>query len=150
MENPAARRQAIRALEEARKSRVIAYVTGDRAGAETKIGMDVFPFFYRVLRKMGTVNKIDVLLYSTGGVTMAAWGLVNLIRRFCDRFAVLVPFKAHSTATLMALGADEILMSRLGQLSPVDPTITGPFNPVAPANQAQPSPCPPPRNSSHL
>jgi hypothetical protein len=62
---------------------------------------------------------------------MAAWGLANLIREFAEKFAVLIPFKAHSTATLLALGADEILMGPLGQLSPVDPTVTSPFNPVA-------------------
>ncbi|MBI4483804.1 MAG: hypothetical protein HY652_13065 [Acidobacteria bacterium] len=84
---------------------------------------------------MGKQEQIDLLLYSTGGVTMAAWGLVNLLREFCDRLCVLVPFKAHSTATLIAVGADEIVMSRMGSLSPVDPTITSPFNPTLPGNQ---------------
>lgn len=111
---------------------MIAYLTGDRGGAETRIGMDVFPSFYEVLSRIGHTKQIDVLLYSTGGLTMAAWGLANLIREYCDRFAVLIPFKAHSTATLLALGADEIVMGPMGQLSPVDPTITSPFNPLVP------------------
>ena len=63
---------------------------------------------------------------------MAAWGLVNLIREFCQKLRVLIPFKAQSSATLIALGADEIVMSKAGQLSPVDPTITSPFNPTVP------------------
>ena len=99
--------------------------------------MDVFPYFYEVLNKIGKVKQIDILLYSTGGLTMAAWGLTNLIREYCDRFSVLIPFKAHSTATLLALGADEIVMGPMGQLSPVDPTITSPFNPMV-TNPAQP------------
>jgi hypothetical protein len=36
---------------------------------------------------------------------MAAWGIVNLIREFFEWFAVLLPFKAHSSATLLSLGA---------------------------------------------
>ncbi len=100
--------------------------------------MDVFPFFYDVLTQMGKQRQIDLLLYSTGGSTMAAWGLVNLLREFCDKLCVLVPFKAHSGATLISLGADEIVMSSTGQLSPVDPSITSPFNPTLPAVAGQP------------
>ena len=130
------RRDELKKLEQLRGSRVIAYLTGDRGGAETRIGMDVFPYFYEVLSRIGKVKQIDVLLYSTGGLTMAAWGLTNLIREYCKHFSVLIPFKAHSTATLLALGADEIVMGPMGQLSPVDPTITSPFNPMA-QNPAQ-------------
>lgn len=128
----AERHQSIREIESARRSRIICYLTSDRRGLEAKIGMDIFPFFYDVLVRMGKQKQIDLFLYSTGGMTMAAWGLVNLIREFCDRLCVLVPFKAHSSATLVSLGADEILMTRMAQLSPVDPTITSPYNPVLP------------------
>lgn len=129
----------IRELEQLRGSRVICYLTGDRQGMQAKIGTDIFPFFYDLLVRMGRQKHIDLFLYSTGGVTMAAWGLVNLIREFCDKFCVLVPFKAQSSATLISLGADEILMTRMAQLSPVDPTITTPYNPVLP-NQLPNSP----------
>jgi len=131
------RREELKKLEQLRGNRVIAYLTGDRAGAQTQIGMDVFPYFYELLNQIGRVKHIDVLLYSTGGQTMAGWGLVNLIREYAARFSVLIPFKAHSTATLVALGADEIVMGPMAQLSPVDPTITSPFNPMA-QNPAQP------------
>ena len=132
MHNTEARRAQLQRLENARGNKVVTYITGDRRGAETRIGMDVFPAFYEVLTGIGRVKKIDILRYSTGGLTMAAWGLANLIREFCDHFCVLIPFKAHSTATLLALGATEIVMGRMGQLSPVDPSITGPFNPTGP------------------
>ena len=131
----------IKAVEHARGSRVVSYLTGDRAGPaggpglQTSIGMDIFPFFYDVLSRIGRKQQIDLLIYSTGGATMAAWGLVNLLREFADRVCVLVPFKAHSSATLVALGADEIVMSKMGQLSPVDPTVNSPFNPVLPGQQ---------------
>lgn len=133
------RHRLIQEIEKERASRVICYLTGDRRGLEAKIGMDIFPFFYDLLVRIGKQKQIDLFLYSTGGITMAAWGLVNLIREFCDRFSVLVPFKAQSSATLISLGADEILMTRMAQLSPVDPTITTPYNPTLP-NQAADAP----------
>lgn len=127
----------VQEIERERGSRVICYLTGDRGGPppglQTSIGMDIFPFFYDVLTQIGPQKNIDLLIYSTGGATMAAWGLVNLIREFADKLCVLVPFKAHSSATLVALGANEIVMSRMGQLSPVDPTVQTPFNPLLPA-----------------
>jgi serine dehydrogenase proteinase len=121
-------------IEHVRKSRVICYLTSDRQGAEARIGMDIFPYFYDALVKIGKQPQIDLFLYSPGGVTMAAWGLVNLIREFCDRFCVLIPFKAQSSATLIGLGADEIVMSRMAQLSPVDPSTNSPFNPTLPVS----------------
>jgi len=98
----------------------------------TQIAADVFPLIYGLLSKMGHTPTLDLFIYSTGGQTMVAWGLLNLLREFADSLSVLVPFRALSTATLIALGANEIVMSRLGQLSPVDPSVNTPFNPPAP------------------
>ena len=125
----------IREIEEIRSSRVLCYLTGDRPGFETRIHTEVNTMLYNHLQKMGKSDKIDLFLYSTGGVTMAALSIVNLIREFCDEFAVIIPFKAFSTATLISLGANEILMSKLGQLGPVDPSVSMPFNPPAPGNK---------------
>jgi hypothetical protein len=69
---------------------------------------------------------------------MAAWGLANLIREFFEGFVVLLPFKAHSSATLLALGADEIVMSRAAQLSPIDPSVNSPYNPILQVQGAAP------------
>lgn len=94
--------------------------------------MDVFPFIFSHLSRMGRQEKIDLYLYSTGGITMAGYGLVNLIREFCHSFNVIIPFKALSCATLIALGADEVIMTKMGLLSPIDPSITSPYGPRVP------------------
>ncbi|MEK6690067.1 MAG: serine protease [Nitrospirota bacterium] len=133
--NRETRIQLIKEIGKDRGSRVLCYLTGDRRGFETRIAPDVFPLLYEHLSKVGKTKSIDLFLYSTGGITIAGWGLVNLIREFCDKFSVIIPFKAHSTATLIALGANEIIMCKPGQLSPVDPSITSPYNPVAPGIQ---------------
>jgi len=119
----------IREIEEERGSRVLAYVTGDRQHLETKIGYDTFPFIAYHLTNMGRTPKTDLFLYSTGGSTIAGYSLVNMIREFSDSFGVLIPFKALSCATLVALGADDIVMSKMGQMSPIDPSVQHPLGP---------------------
>ena len=126
------RRGLINQIQEARNSKVICYVTGDRQNLQTKIAHDCHPLIFSHLREIGTTNKIDLFLYTQGGLTVAGWGLVHLIREFCKVFAVLVPFRALSCGTLICLGADEIVMGRLGQLGPIDPSTQNPFNPPIP------------------
>jgi len=135
----AQRKKQIEEIERLRGRRLVAYVTGDRQpNLGTQIAADVFPLIYKLLSKIGSVPNLDLFIYSTGGMTMASWGLVNLLRQFAPSLSVLVPFRALSTATLIALGANEIVMSRLGQLSPVDPSVNTPFNPPAPQQPGLP------------
>jgi len=50
--------------------------------------------------------------------------MVMMLREYCDELGVLVPYKAHSAATLIALGADHIVMGKKGELGPIDPILT--------------------------
>ena len=130
------RLRLIAQIENVRNSRVLCFLTGDRRRYETRIHPEVHTMLYDHLRNLGEVDKLDLFLYSTGGATMAAWSIVNLLREFCKTFSVIVPYKAFSTATLLCLGADEIVMGKLGQLGPVDPSVTTPFNPQVPGGSA--------------
>src|SRR3989338_9274527 len=97
-------------IEELRKSRVITYLTSDRQGPiNARIAMDIIPIFSKQLRQIGKTDKIDLFLYSSGGDTMVPWRLVSMAREYCDTFSVLIPYKAHSSATMISLGADSIL-----------------------------------------
>lgn len=125
-----------RELEEARGSKVLAYITGDRPGLETQIHPEVVDYFTDHLDTFGLpIPKISLLLYSRGGVTLAGWSIVNLLRIFCEEFEVIIPSKAHSTATLIAIGADQIVMTKQATLGPIDPSTNGPYNPPVPGGQ---------------
>jgi len=124
----AERKQLLRDIELERKSRLLVYITGDRAGLETRIGLDTLTLIFQHLRALGDQEKIDLFIYSPGGITIAGYSLVN--REFCKTFGVIIPFKALSTATLIALGADEIIMTKMAQLSPVDPSVSSPLGPA--------------------
>jgi hypothetical protein len=126
----------IQRIEAAREgNKLICYVTGDRKNHETRIATDIFPFLYEHLLAFDHVETIDLFLYAAGGDTIAGWGLVNLLREFCNKLNVIVPFRALSCGTLIALGADEVVMGRGGQLSPLDPSVSSPYNPPAPGQQ---------------
>jgi hypothetical protein len=122
----------IREIEAARGSRLLVVLWGDREGLQTIVAPDVHAVCFQNLEKIGHVEKLDVLLYTAGGQTLAAWGLANLVREYCDHLGVLIPHRALSAGTLFTLAADEIIMSRLGQLSPIDPSITSPLGPSIP------------------
>lgn len=121
-------------IEEMRQSRVICYIGGDRQNISTRIAPDIIPVFYKHLEQMGPSERIDLFLFTKGGDVLTALRLVHLLYEYTDRFSVLVPYKAYSAGTLVCLGASEIVMGKLGELSPVDPNITSMFNPADPAN----------------
>lgn len=125
----------IQQIEKARNSKVITYLTSDRQGPiNARIAMDIIPIFSKQLREIGKVENIDLFLYSSGGDTMVPWRLVSMIREYCNKFSVIIPYKAHSSATMISLGADEIVMSDLSEISPIDPSTANVFNPIDPQN----------------
>ena len=123
------RLELYRQIEIERGSAVLAYVTSDRPGMETKIAPDVIDPFVELLDLIGPVKRISLILHTSGGQTLAAWRLINLIRMFCDELEVLIPSKALSAGTLMSIGADKIVMTKQAVLGPIDPSINNPLNP---------------------
>ena len=123
------RKVLISGLEQARNSKVLLYVTGDRPGWEAQISSEAFDPFVDHLDTIGVVDKISLVLYTRGGDTLAGWSLVNLVRQFCSEFEVIIPHKCHSTGTLIALGANKIVMTKQATLGPIDPSVNTPLNP---------------------
>lgn len=126
------RLELYRQVEAERKTKVIAFSTGNRKGMETNISGDTIDFFTEHLDRIGNVPKISLFLYTLGGDTLAAYNIVNLIREFCSTFEIIIPNKCRSAGTLMALGADNIIMTKQATLGPIDPSLRSPLNPIAP------------------
>jgi len=116
----------IRAIQEARNSHVIAYFAGDRPGAMGQISEDAVRPMYEHVRALGFagVPRIDLFLYSRGGSIDAPWRIVSMLREYCQELNVLIPYRAHSAATLIALGGDHIVMGKKGELGPIDPIMS--------------------------
>ena len=118
------RLELIGELEAARESRVITYVTGDRQPATSQIGDDSVRPLVDHLRRMGHVERLDLFIYSRGGAIDVPWRLATALRQASDEWNILIPFRANSAATLLALGADAIVMGPQGELGPIDPSLT--------------------------
>ena len=69
-------------------------------------------------------DQLDLILHSPGGYAEAAESIMNYLRTRFSHIRVIVPHAAMSAATMMALGADEIVMGKHSQLGPIDPQIT--------------------------
>ncbi len=138
------RQAAIRKIESLRGGRrLVTLCNLDRLaepmalpGLSTQFNDDMKEPLFRVLKetlkKAGT--PLDVLLYTRGGATNAVWPIAGLLREFDPDFEILIPFRAHSSGTLLALAAKKIVMTELAELSPIDPTTANQFNPRDPVN----------------
>lgn len=132
----------IKGIEKKRGSKVIVYITSDRQNLAGQIGSDAVPVIERHLRGVigPRTKRLDLFLYSTGGDANMPWSLVSMIREYVGErpFSVLIPSRAYSAATVIALGADEIVMAKSGELGPIDATIEkGPHNPREKETNAQ-------------
>ena len=139
----AVRKELIQKLQTARNNRLtIAYVTSTRPNHEIQIADDAFRLMYEHLKGAENLatNGVDLFIHSNGGSGTVPWRIVSLIRQYSQSFAVLVPHHAFSAATLIALGADEIVMHKMGCLGPIDPSVGNIFNPPNPLNPSQFSP----------
>lgn len=126
------RKPILERIESERETKIISYITGDRQNAETQIAPDCIDIFVDILDEIGPTKRISLLLHTNGGNTAAAWRLVNLIKTFCDEFEIIIPYKAMSAGTLIALGAQKIVMTKQAALGPIDPSLVHALGPQAP------------------
>lgn len=123
----AERRKLYAKIERIRKRPLIAYVTSSRDGdGGGRMAPDVITEFCAQISKIPKTEKsIDLLIVSNGGDPIVPWRIITLLRERFKNIGVLVPFSANSAATLLALGADQIVMHPFANFGPVDPQITG-------------------------
>jgi len=65
-------------------------------------------------------GPIALVIDSPGGIGKCGYQLANLLRRHCDGFVAVVPRSAKSAATLLTLGAKQIILGKYAELGPLD------------------------------
>jgi Serine dehydrogenase proteinase len=85
---------------------------------------------YALLRNVGKIERLSLFVKSDGGSGQASLRMVNLLRRYVKHLTVLTPLECQSAATMLALGADRILMGPLAHLSAVDTSLTHDLSPI--------------------
>jgi len=125
----AMRKRKIAQLESVRNSRVIVMV--HRQETMRLLGFPVMRYIdindsEEVLRAIHMTDDdvpLDIILHTPGGLVLAALQIARAIRAHKAKVSVFVPHYAMSGGTLIALAADEIVMSRHAVLGPVDPQL---------------------------
>lgn len=129
------RKELIEKIEKKRNSKLIVYVTSDRPRLEAQIAGDTISIIHEHILGIDPINRknLDLFIYSRGGDSDIPWAIVSMFREYLGNdgsFNVLIPYRAHSAATIIALGADEIIMTKKAELGPIDATmVSGDYNP---------------------
>jgi membrane-bound ClpP family serine protease len=79
--------------------------------------------FNDVLTSLNFPSELDLIIHSPGGLVEVTEKIVLMIRSKVKSLRVIIPDAAKSAATLLALSANEILMSDLSEIGPIDPQI---------------------------
>ncbi len=126
------RRELIRKIEAQRKSRLLCYLTSLRQGVPAQMAEDAVRRIMDHLLpiKRRPIPRLDLFLCSNGGNAVVPWRLVALFREYAKEFNVLIPYRAYSAATILSLGADNIVMHPFAELGPIDPTVSNDYNPL--------------------
>jgi ClpP class serine protease len=125
----AMRMRKIALLERKRNSRVILLV--HRQETMRLLGFPLVRYIdvndsEQVLRAIQMTDQevsLDIVLHTPGGLVLAASQIARAIRDHKARVTVFVPHYAMSGGTLIALAADQIVMSPHAVLGPVDPQL---------------------------
>jgi hypothetical protein len=71
-------------------------------------------------------QRVALMIDSGGGKAGPSYEIAMLLRRHCGGFTAVIPRHAKSAATLLALGADEIILNDHAELGPLDVQIFDP------------------------
>ena len=126
-----ARQKTLTRIEAQRGTRLIMLV--HRQETMSLLGFPLFRFLdvndsEQVLRAIHLTDPdrpIDLVLHTPGGLVLPSLQIARAIKRHRGKVTVVVPHYAMSGGTLVALAADEILMSEDAALGPVDPQLGG-------------------------
>lgn len=89
------------------------------------IDMDDSEEITRAIHETDPSTPIDVVLHTPGGLVLAALQIARALDRHPAKVSVLVPHLAMSGGTLIAMAANEIVISPHAVLGPIDPQIGG-------------------------
>ena len=123
------RQRLIAKIERRRKSRVVLLV--HRQETMNFLGFPVFRYIdindsEEVLRAIHLTDPsvpLDIVLHTPGGLVLASLQIARALHNHRGKVTAFVPHYAMSGGTLIALAADEIVMSEDAVLGPVDPQL---------------------------
>lgn len=86
--------------------------------------------FYELLESIGKQETLYLFIKSDGGEGQASLRIVNLLRQYCNNLIAVIPLECASAATMMAIGANRIIMGPMAHLTAVDTSLTHELSPI--------------------
>jgi len=116
-------------MENERKSRVIVLI--HRQETMSLLGFPIMKYIdindseavLRAIKMTDADTPIDIIIHTPGGLVLASEQIAKAIKKHPAKVTVFIPHYAMSGGTLIALGADEIVMDENAVLGPVDPQL---------------------------
>ena len=123
--------RAFSRLQKKRKSRIIALV--HRQEPMGLLGIPMLRYIdlndaedvLEAIRRTPPNKPLEIVLHTPGGLVLPALQIARAIKAHPGRTTIFVPHYAMSGGTLLALAADEIVLSQHAVLGPIDPQIGG-------------------------
>ena len=110
-----------------RQRPLLTYVTSIRPGMGSQMAGDSIRPIIDQLELIPKKEKcIDFLIISNGGDPITSLRIMGLLRERFEKVSVLLPYVAYSAATILSLGADELVMHPYSNIGPVDPQLSAP------------------------
>ena len=125
----ASRQRLIARIERQRHSRVILLV--HRQESMNFLGFPLIRYIdvndseevLRAIHLTDSAVPIDIVLHTPGGLVLAALQIARAIHQHQGKVTAFIPHYAMSGGTLIALAADEVVMSEYAVMGPVDPQL---------------------------
>ena len=104
---------------------IVTYVTSIRPNLSINMSGDSITEIINTINLIpNDIKDIDFMIISNGGDPITSLRIISILRERFEHITVVVPYVAYSAATILALGADDILMHPFSNLGPVDPQLT--------------------------
>jgi ClpP class serine protease len=124
-----ARKRLLLKMEQKRSSRMILLV--HRQETMALLGFPIFRYIdihdaeevIRAIQLTDADVPIDLVLHTPGGLVLPSTQIARALKKHRGKVSVFIPHYAMSGGTLIALAADEIVMSEHAVLGPVDPQV---------------------------
>lgn len=118
--------KTLRELERRLRMPVIAYW----GAANSNVCDNDVVVLHELLKRRGRMKRVGFLLKSGGGFVVSALKIVHLLRQYADEVVALLPLECASAATIIALGANRIVMTPIAYLTPIDSSLTHQLSPI--------------------
>lgn len=112
-------RDAMVSLETTRGTRLVSIIHSEGM-SEKWVDSQTTAEAIKAIRATPADMDLDIILHTPGGSALGAGQIVRALKAHKGRKTFFVPYKAFSAGTILALTGNEIFMSEIASLGPID------------------------------